>query len=154
MTKPIDGAEFEAMAAENKNLNKLLDFNEEIRGKMVVEWNRCQQEIADLKEWQQKVCAIVQPAQTAEEWGMDVADIIASRIASARQQAMENERLQRVAVLADKLTDLMAEFPDDPSAYGEFTDSLIDALNAIGDERLAEMKYGKASPAGTGEGKG
>jgi hypothetical protein len=55
----------------------------------------------------------------------------------------ENELLQKVAVLADKLTDLMSEFPDDPSCYGEFTDALVDALAAIGDERLAEMKYGR-----------
>jgi hypothetical protein len=78
-----------AAEKENKKLNELLNFNEEMRGEMVIEWNRCQQEIAELKAWQEKVCSIIQPAQTTEEWGMDVADIIASRIASARRQAME-----------------------------------------------------------------
>lgn len=40
------------------------------------------QQIADGVEalaWQEKVCAIIQPAEDHDEWGMDVADIIAKR---------------------------------------------------------------------------
>lgn len=46
--------------------------------------------INELREWQEKVCAIIQPAENSTEWGMDVADIIALR---------ENQRREMYAAL-------------------------------------------------------
>lgn len=45
---------------------------------------RLQREVEALSAWQEKVCKIVQPAENADEWGADVADIIAMRLAKLK----------------------------------------------------------------------
>jgi hypothetical protein len=64
-------------------------------------------EIEQQRQWINKVCAIVQPAQTAEEWGADVADILESRLAQLESENGElkarNTKLKTGSGVADTI---------------------------------------------------
>lgn len=59
-------------------------------------------DLADKTKWILKVCQIIQPAMTAEEWGADVADVIANRLAAtlAELEKVKGERDEARAEVA------------------------------------------------------
>lgn len=72
----------------------------------------------ELQEWQEKVCAIIQPAENSTEWGMDVADIIALR---------ENQRRETRAELAVSI--------QHARAYLEYVNHYTDIERMSADQR-------------------
>jgi hypothetical protein len=59
-------------------------------------------EIVGLQTWQERVCDAVQPAQNADEWGADVADIIVWRLAELATATAALEDKHRAWVAAER----------------------------------------------------
>lgn len=62
------------------------------------------------------------------------------------QSPTRTAKLERIAVLADKLLSVYYEFCEEPegtlaSCIGEYADALQDGVSALGDETLGELKW-------------